>query len=117
MTNTNRTQATLREVPPLTVIDLSGEVTTFAEEAVTSAYREATAQGARQILLNFKDVEYINSAGIAVIIGLLTESRAADQALMVTGLTPHYTKIFQMMGLAQYAPIYESEEAARAAAA
>ena len=117
MTNTNRTQATLREVPPLTVIDLGGEVTTFAEEAVTGAYREATAQGATHLLLNFKDVEYINSTGIAVIIGLLTQARAADQTLMVTGLTPHYTKIFQMMGLAQYAPIYESEEAARAAAA
>jgi len=35
---------------------------------------------------------------------------------MITGLTPHYTKIFQMMGLAQYAPLYETEEDARLAA-
>src|SRR5687767_7633535 len=109
----NQTTATLRELPPLTVIDLSGEVTTFAEEVVNSAYKQATEGGAKHILLNFKDVEYINSAGISVIIGLLTESRNSDQTLMITGLTPHYTKIFQMMGLAQYAPLHKTEEDAR----
>lgn len=109
----NQTSATLRDLPPLTVIDLGGEVTTFAEDAVNSAYKQASEQGAKNILLNFKDVEYINSAGISVIIGLLTEARKSDQSLMITGLTPHYTKIFQMMGLAQYAPLYETEEAAR----
>ena len=109
-------QATLRDLPPLTVIDLAGEVTARAEAALTGAYRQATARGARHILLNFRDVDYINSTGIAVVIGLLTDARGADRVLMVTGLTPHYTKIFRMMGLAQYAPIHESEEAARAAA-
>lgn len=112
----NQTKATLRDLPPLTVIDLAGEVTTFAEDAVNGAYKQASEQGAKHILLNFKDVEYINSAGISVIIGLLTEARKSDQALMITGLTAHYTKIFQMMGLAQYAPLYETEEAARQSA-
>jgi len=108
----NQTQATLRDVPPLTVIDLAGEVTTFAEDAVNRAYKQASERGARHILLNFKDVDYINSAGISVIIGLLTEARKTEQVLMITGLNAHYTKIFQMMGLAQYAPLYETEEAA-----
>ena len=111
----NQTQATLRDVPPLTVIDLGGEVTTFSEDVVNGAYKQATERGARHILLNFSGVDYINSAGISVIIGLLTEARKADQALMITGLNAHYTKIFQMMGLAQYAPLYETEEAAKQA--
>jgi anti-anti-sigma factor len=103
-------------VPPMTVIDLAGEVTTFAEDVVNGAYKQASEQGARHILLNFKDVDYINSAGISVIIGLLTEARKSDQSLMITGLNAHYTKIFQMMGLAQYAPLYETEDAAKQAA-
>lgn len=109
----SQVQATVREVPPLTIIDLEGEVTTFAEKPVQNAYRQASEQGAKHILLNFKEVEYINSAGIAVIIGVLTEARKSDQELMITGLTAHYTKIFQMMGLSQYAPLMESEDAAR----
>ena len=60
-------QASLRTLLPLTVIDLRGEVTTFAEEVVTGAYRQASELGARHILLNFDKVDYINSAGIATI--------------------------------------------------
>jgi anti-anti-sigma factor len=109
----NEVEATLRDAPPLTVIDLRGEVTTFADEAINSAYRQACEQGAENILMNFADVDYLNSAGISIIIGVLTEARKADQRLLVTGLTPHYQKIFQMMGLSQYAPVFESEAAAR----
>ena len=113
----NEVQATLRQAPPLTVIDFKGEVTTFAEAPMNNAYREASEGGATRILLNFAGVDYLNSAGIAVIIGILTEARKADQRILVTGLTPHYKKVFQMMGLAQYAPVYDTEDAAREAAA
>jgi anti-anti-sigma factor len=109
----NEVQATLREVQPVLVIDLRGAVTTFADAVITGAYRNASTRGARNILLNFAGVDYMNSAGISIIISILTEARKADQQLMVTGLTPHYRKIFEMMGLAQYAPVFDSEEAAR----
>ena len=109
----NDVQATLRDVPPLTIIDLAGDVTTFADEAINTAYQQACERGAENILMNFTAVDYLNSAGISIIIGVLTEARKADQRLLVTGLTPHYRKIFQMMGLSQYAPVFESEDAAR----
>jgi anti-anti-sigma factor len=111
----NEVQATLRELPPLLVIDLRGEVTTFADEAINTAYQQASDQGAENILLNFAGVDYLNSAGISIIIGVLTEARKADQRLLITGLTPHYRKIFQMMGLSQYAPVFDNEDAARQA--
>jgi anti-anti-sigma factor len=109
----NELQATLRPLSPLTVIDLKGEVTTFADEAITTAYQRASEQGAENILFNFSAVDYMNSAGISIIIGVLTEARKADQRLLLTGLTPHYRKIFQMMGLTQYAPVFDNEDAAR----
>src|SRR5262245_60499154 len=108
-------EASVRDAPPLTVIDLRGEVTTFADEAITAAYGQACERGAENILLNFSGVDYLNSAGIAIIIEILTRAREADQRLLVTGLTPHYAKIFDMMGLAQHAPVFESEAAARRA--
>ena len=109
----NEVRAALRVLPPLTVIDLHGEVTTFADEAINRAYRQASEQGAENILLNFAGVDYLNSAGISIVIGVLTEARKADQRLLITGLTPHYHKVFSMMGLAQYAPVFDNEDAAR----
>jgi anti-anti-sigma factor len=110
---TGGVKVSTRDVPPLFVIDVAGEVTTFADEAITGAYREVTARGGKNILMNFAGVDYLNSAGISIVIGVLTEVRKADQRLLITGLTPHYRKIFEVMGLAQYAPIFDSEEAAR----
>ena len=106
-------QVTLRETAPIVVLDLRGPVTTFADDAIMGAYRDACERGARNILLNFTEVNYLNSAGIAIVIGVLTEARNSARRLLITGLTPHYQKIFEIMGLAQYVSIFETEDAAR----
>lgn len=101
-----------RERDGVAIIDLSGDVTTFAEEKITNAYREVTAKGARLILLNFRQNDYINSAGIAILIGIVTQVNRNGQKLAVSGLSQHFQKIFRMVGLAQYAEIYQDEQEA-----
>jgi len=102
-----------RQAPPMVVLDSHGDVTASAQEPLLDAYTEATEQGARTILLNFQAVEYLNSGGIAAVIALISRARQSDQRLLLTGLTPHYQLIFDIMGLTTYAPLFESEDAAR----
>jgi len=99
-----------RDREGVAIIDLVGDVTTFAEEKINSAYREVTNKGARFVLLNFRQNDYINSAGIAILIGIVTEVNRNHQKLAVSGLSQHFQKIFRMVGLAQYAEIYQSED-------
>jgi anti-anti-sigma factor len=101
-----------RERDAVTVLDLDGDVTMFAEAELSRAYRAAIENGALGLVLNFHRAEYINSAGIAIIISLLTEARAAGASLVISGLSSHYQKIFRMVGLTQYAEIYDTEDAA-----
>ena len=54
----------------------------------------------------------INSAGIAILIGIVTEVNRNHQKLAVSGLSQHFQKIFRMVGLAQYADIYQDEDEA-----
>jgi anti-anti-sigma factor len=96
----------------IAIIDLIGDVTTFAEEKINSAYQEVTNQGMRHILLNFRQNDYINSAGIAILIGIVTEVNRHNQKLAFSGLSQHFQKIFRMVGLAQYAEIYQDEQEA-----
>jgi anti-anti-sigma factor len=105
---------TTREREGVAIIDLVGDVTTFAEEKINSAYREVTNRGARFVLLNFRQNDYINSAGIAILIGIVTEVNRNSQKLAVSGLSQHFQKIFRMVGLAQYAEIYQDEDEALA---
>jgi anti-anti-sigma factor len=101
-----------RERDGVAIIDLVGDVTTFAEEKINTAYRDVTNKGARFVLLNFRQNDYINSAGIAILIGIVTEVTRNSQKLAVSGLSQHFQKIFRMVGLAQYAEIYQDEDEA-----
>lgn len=102
----------IRDRDGVAVIDLVGDVTTFAEEKINSAYSEVSSKGVRHILLNFRQNDYINSAGIAILIGIVTEVNRNNQRLAVSGLSQHFQKIFRMVGLAQYIDIYQDEEEA-----
>lgn len=101
-----------RQREGVAIIDLVGDVTTFAEDKINSAYSQVSKEGARQILLNFRQNDYINSAGIAILIGVVTEVNRTGQKLAVSGLSQHFQKIFRMVGLAQYAEIYQDEDEA-----
>ena len=102
----------IRERDGIAIIDLVGDVTTFAEEKITSAYAEVSNNGAKHILLNFRQNDYINSAGIAILIGVVTEVNKHGQRLAVSGLSQHFQRIFRMVGLSQYIDIYQDEEEA-----
>ena len=107
-------QVTVRFERGATIIDLAGDITTFAEEAINKAYHDASSDGAHNIIFNFREDDYINSAGIAILIGILTEARKRDQRLLMTGLSGHFQKIFRMVGLTQYADVYPTLEEALA---
>jgi anti-anti-sigma factor len=107
-------QVSIREESGATVIDLVGDVTTFAEDAINQAYQTSSDDGAVNIIFNFRENDYINSAGIAILIGIVTEARKQDQKLLMTGLSIHFQKIFRMVGLTQYADLYASVDEALA---
>ncbi len=108
-------EVSTRSEQGVTIIDLKGDVTTFADAKITDAYRTATTAGARKIVINFRRSDYINSAGIAILIRIVTEVNRAGQKLAMSGLNDHFQKIFRMVGLSQYANIYEDEQQAVAA--
>ncbi len=107
-------QVTVRFEKNATIIDLAGDVTTFAEEAIHKAYQDASADGAHNIIFNFRENDYINSAGIAILIGVVTEARKREQRLLMTGLSSHFQKIFRMVGLTQYTDLYPTLQEALA---
>ena len=102
-------EARVRHVNNLAIIEFSGDVTTFAEDVVQNAYRDATRDGGHTIAIDFSACEYINSAGIAAIIGVVTEARRQGRRMLVFGLSPHYQKIFRMVGLVDYVEMCATE--------
>jgi anti-sigma B factor antagonist len=90
------------------VIALTGDVDRNAEAALDAAYEQAGPAAA--IVLDFTDVSYINSTGIAVIVGLLARARTNGQQLSARGLTEHYRQIFEITRLADFMTILDGTE-------
>jgi len=103
--------AGVRRRPELVVIDLHGDIDIEADQAMRSAYAEA-ASGPEAVLLNFEDVGYVNSTGIALIVGLLAKARAEHRPITACGLSEHYRQIFAITRLADFMPIFPDEETA-----
>lgn len=94
------------------VIDLVGDVDARAEQSLESAWAEATSGHPDAIVLNFQNAGYINSTGIALIVGLLAKARAHAIPIRAYGLTPHYREIFEITRLADFLAINPDENSA-----
>ena len=112
----SRFEASVRRERGVTVIDVRGDVDTFAEEAINTAYAKAISGGATTILLNFDGVGYINSTGIGLIVGLLAQALKSQHRLQACGLSDHYREIFQITRLADFMKMFPDEETALAKA-
>jgi anti-anti-sigma factor len=104
-------EVTVRRREGLAVIDLSGDVNSSAEAALSAGYDEAEVGGG-DIALNFVDVDYINSTGIALIVGLLARARTSGISIRAFGLSDHYRGIFEITRLSDFMTITEDEDGA-----
>ncbi|HEU5368315.1 MAG TPA: STAS domain-containing protein [Ktedonobacterales bacterium] len=105
-------EARVRRQPGVAIIDLRGEINSFGETALNAAYADAEKHESVPILLNFTDVDYINSTGIALIVGLLARARKAHRQLLACGLSEHYIEIFQITRLVDFLSIFPDEASA-----
>ena len=68
--------------------------------------------GVRILLLNLRETKIVNSIGISILIEIIEKMMDKGGKIAFCCLTPVIHKTFQIMGLANYAAIYDNEEAA-----
>lgn len=100
----------------MAVIDLEGVIEGGAEPALDAAYAECHELAATTVALDFTNVEYINSTGIALLVSLLAKARRDGRPVLAWGLTDHYREIFEITRLADFLEVVADEQSARAAA-
>lgn len=100
----------------VSAIDIQGEVTGFAENALMDAYTQASTGQIGTIILNFSGLEYMNSSGIGLLVTLLIRTQRQKQHLYAYGLSDHYRQIFKLTRLNEAIRVFDDEKEALAAA-
>lgn len=114
MTKVNASMNVRKANPNTFILDIHGEVNAFAENLLMEAYNQASSAGAQNILLNFEDLEYMNSSGIGLLVTLLIRANRQKQRLAAYGLSDHYRQIFQLTRLNEAIAIFADEAGALA---
>ena len=107
---TQANEIVLEQLGDVTLLDIRGDITILSESSLNEAYADVNQQGAGKILLKFEKTAYINSGGISVLIQLLAKTEQNNQQIGIIGLSDHFTKIFNMVGITKFAKIYKTRE-------
>lgn len=94
------------------IIELHGQLDGAAAAAMERAYDEAARGAATVLVLDFEGVDYINSTGIALVVGVLAKARAAGVEVRACGLSDHYRHIFEITRLVDFMTFFPDEDTA-----
>ena len=109
---TSEAPTAVRRRDGVAVLDLVGDVNAHAEGSIDAAWEAAVETEPSAVVLNFENAGYINSTGIALVVGLLARARARRIPVRAFGLTPHYREIFEITRLADFLDINPDEDSA-----
>lgn len=98
--------------PKAAILDIKGEINSYAENALMDAYTQASSAGANAIILNFAGLDYMNSSGIGLLVTLLIRVQRQKQQLLAFGLSEHYRQIFDLTRLNEAIQIFSGENEA-----
>ena len=94
------------------IVDCNGRIV-FGEEAgaIREFVKSALGQH-KQVILNLKNVSYIDSGGLGTLVGLYTSARAAGGSVKLSQLTPRVGQLLQVTKLVTVFESFDSDEAA-----
>lgn len=90
-----------RQEAALGLLDFPRDVTAQTRETAYSAYNELARSKVKALALNFTATDYMNSAGIGLVINLVEDATQAGRKVYAFGLGSHYRKLFNMVGLTE----------------
>jgi anti-sigma B factor antagonist len=106
-------QISVRRMDKTTILDISGDIdlahSTEVRRMVLLEFRENRTP---KVILNLRDVRYIDSSGVASLVEGLKASRDVGSRLILFGLSPIAHEVLQLSRLLQIFEIYDTEDRA-----
>ncbi|REK59682.1 MAG: anti-sigma factor antagonist [Thermobacillus sp.] len=95
-------------------VTLKGDLDQQAEQKIRSVldWEDGLGEDRRYLILNLHEVNFINSAGMALLIRIARAGRKKDFHTFICGASAHYQKLFRMVGLTEYVMLYPDDYAA-----
>jgi anti-sigma B factor antagonist len=98
------------------VVEVNGAIDLDSSPRLRAGLIEALEGGCRHLVVDLRQVDFIDSSGLRVLVGALKRARAGQGSLRLVITDEHLLRIFRIAGLVRSFPIHLSVEDATAAA-
>ena len=109
---TRRMKITERRVGDVTILDLHGRLVMDEDTSCTEHIDLLVREGRIRILLNLRDVTYIDSAGVGALIAKYVSLRRRGGDLRLLSLSDRVRRVITIAHLLEVFDIFESEDLA-----
>lgn len=87
------------------LVTFDGILSAESEDDLKRVFAAAVQQGMTEIILDFRPLDHMNSAGASVLTKLALSAKQKRMKLLAFGLNKRYQEIFNMTGLSESIPI------------
>jgi anti-sigma B factor antagonist len=103
---------TIRQAGPISLVDLSGRLTSFEIGLLRDSISRLLKQGRKSMVMNLSGLEYLDSSGIGGLARIYVSVVKQSGQMKVIGLSPKVEEILKITQLYQVFPEFPSEAAA-----
>jgi anti-sigma B factor antagonist len=100
-----------REQTGSTIVDVTGDIDMGTSPSLRKTLLESLKRSPR-LVVNMRDVRYVDSSGIASLVEVLKEARNTQKKLILFGLNKAVQEVLQLTRLTRIFEIRETEEEA-----
>ena len=104
--------ATIRQVGQVSVIEVSGKLTSFESGALRTSIAKLLKEGRKQILLNLSALTYLDSSGIGELVQTYMRVIKGGGEMKVVGLSDKVEEILKITQLYQVFQEFQDEQSA-----
>lgn len=109
-------RVTTRQKGDVTIVDLNGKITIGAGDiALRNAVHQAIDSGAKNVLINLREVTTIDSSGVGELVSAYTTATNRETRLKLVNLPDKVADILTITQLITVFDVYDSEEEALSA--
>lgn len=102
------------ETGDVNVIEVVGHLDTNTSPEAESAINTLIESGSRKLLINFKALEFISSAGLRVLLATAKKLRASGGDLKICSLNDTVQEVFDISGFSSILTVSKDQEEALA---
>ena len=104
--------ATIRQVGQVSVVEVSGKLTSFESGALRNSIAKLLKEGRKQVLLNLSALTYLDSSGIGELVQTYMSVIKGGGEMKVVGLSDKVEEILKITQLYQVFQEFQDEQSA-----